>query len=680
MPFVSDARQRLPTVARCRLRTLARRRLPALAVALASAVIACGGDPRPERVLLVSIDTVRADHVGPDESGRSATPVLDALAATGVTFTQAISPTPLTLPSHTTLLTGLDPPGHGVHDNGLFRLAPEIPTLAGALRSAGFATAAFVGAFVLDRQYGLARGFDFYGDRMSARRAQGSAGFAERRADEVVEAAQVWLATAPDRWFAWVHFYDPHADYDPPDDFRERYPRDPYRAEIAYADHQLGVLIDFVLERWPDGRTMVIVTSDHGESRGEHGELTHFLTLYDATQRVPLVVAGPGVPAGRVVEAQVRLADVAPTVLAAAGLVPEAELDGRDLAPLWSGATEPERPAYLETFATHDAFGWSPVYGLRTPRNKYLRAPRPELYDLAADPGELDDLAEAEPGLVRELDALLEARFEGGLPVAPTLAPDAEERARLESLGYVVSDTSGAGGALALGATEGPNPADQLHWLRQWQQGVMLLGLGRASVAYGILASVPQESIIFELTRADAAQEAGLHVDAERHARAALSRGGEAFGAKLALAEAVAAQGRLEEAEALYREELGRESARADAQVGLGRLAEERGDPDAALRFYAEAAREREGSPEAAWRSAAIELEAGRDAEAKAHLRALPPALLDEPRAAVRLVKAEDAAGRERAAERRLARALAKRPQAEALLDLQAERARAAAP
>jgi arylsulfatase A-like enzyme len=646
-------------------------RLGLLAVVLV--LLACGRDEGPARVLLVSIDTLRADHVGAGEGAESATPVIDALADQGTMFAQAISPTPLTLPSHTTLLTGLDPPRHGVHDNGLFRLAPEIPTLAATLRAAGFATGGFVGAFVLDRQYGLDRGFDLYGDRMSSRRASGSAGFAERRADAVVEDAKVWLATAPDRWFAWVHFYDPHADYDPPESFRERFPADPYRAEIAYADHQLGELTDFVLRRWPDGRTMMVVTSDHGESRGEHGELTHFLTLYDATQRVPLVIVGPGVPAGRVIEAPVRLADVAPTVLAALGVAPDSALDGRDLAPLWSGAAEPAPPAYLETFATHHAFGWSPLYGLRTATHKYLRAPRPELYDLAADPAELVDLAQEESALVAELDALLEARFEGGRPVTPSLAPDAEERARLESLGYVVSDAA-VGGGLVLGSTDGLNPADQLHWLRQWQQGLMLLGLGRASVAYELLSSVQEGGVAVELTRADAALDAALPEAAEGHARAALAQGAEAFGAKLALAEALAAQGRIEEAEALYREELARESARAEAQVGLGRLAELRGDPEAALGFYAEARAEREGSPEAVWRSAAIDLEAGRVEQAREGLVTLPAALLDEPRPAVRLVRAETAAGRLKAANQRLARALAQRPQAEALLALQAER------
>src|SRR5262245_6233424 len=344
----------------------------ACAVALlagAALVAACdgrhatgGAGERVERIVLVSIDTLRADHVGCYGAEAVETPALDALAAEGVRFATAISPAPITLPSHTTLLTGRDPPQHGVRHNGLFRLPSDVPTLAERLRSAGFATAAFVSAFVLDSRFGLDRGFERYDDQLGIARSSGAPGsVAERRGDRTVDAALAWLAGAPDRFFLWVHLYDPHADYLPPSPWSERFAGRPYDGEIAFADAQLARLRAAVAERWPGG-TLWWVTSDHGERLGEHAEQTHSFSVYEATPHVPLLAAGPGVRRGAVVGEVVALADVAPSTLALAGLPALAGSTGSDLAPVLRGERAPaDRPAWIETLATQVDMGWSPL-------------------------------------------------------------------------------------------------------------------------------------------------------------------------------------------------------------------------------------------------------------------------------------------------------------------------------
>ena len=243
------------------------------------------------------------------------------------------------------------------------RLPADVPTLAEQLRAAGFATAAFVGSLALDRRFGLDRGFGHYGDRMSARRSH-KAPVAERSASEVVDAALAWLETAPDRFFLWVHLYDPHRDYDPPKAFLDVFPADAYAGEIAFADAEAGRLIDALRARWGRADTLVAMTSDHGESLGEHGESAHGYGIYDATQRIPLVISAPGLPPGLVVNAPVRLVDVAPTILALAAARALPDTSGRDLRPVWEGVEPTGRVAYLETLATRHDLGWSPLFGV----------------------------------------------------------------------------------------------------------------------------------------------------------------------------------------------------------------------------------------------------------------------------------------------------------------------------
>ena len=370
---------------------------------------------------------------------------LDTVADRGVRFEVAISPAPLTLPAHASLMTGLDPPGHGVRHNGLHRLAEEIPTLSSQLRNAGYQTGAFVGAFVLDRRFGLARGFDVYDDAMNERSSP-TVGYAERPADAVVDAAIAWLGQADARFFLWVHLYDPHAAYDPPAGFRAAFANDPYAGEIAFADAQLGRLLDAVRQRFGDAGQLVVVTSDHGESLGEHGERTHSYGLYDATLAVPLVLRGPGLPAGATVPGVVSLAALAPTVVELAGLSALPRTDAPSLVGAWEEDAPGGEGAYAESLATRLDHGWASLHAWRTPAHHYVRAPRAELYDVSRDPRERDDLLDVSAGREVEHDASVTAKSLDG-KIAAVLADEHPLRRapidevaleQLRALGYAV--------------------------------------------------------------------------------------------------------------------------------------------------------------------------------------------------------------------------------------------------
>ncbi len=403
-----------------------------LLVSLALAGCARPAPARPVSVLLVTIDTLRADRVGAYGDTAARTPQLDALAREGVLFERAFSPVPLTLPAHATILTGLLPPEHGVRGNGAFALGAAPATLAETLKLRGLETAAFVGAFPVARRFGLARGFDVYDDAIE--RAAGlHFDFAERRADRVVDATLGWLAGRSGPVFVWVHLYDPHAPYDPPAAFRDL---DPYRGEVAFADAQLGRLF----AAW-DARSTAWVTavaSDHGEAFGEHAEESHGLFVYDTTLHVPLLLRGKGVAAGLRVATPVGLADLAATLTDLAG-APFAQ--GKSLARFWrpkrKDVTAEEAPLYAETLAPRLDFGWSDVRAWRDGRYKYVRAPRAELYDVEADPGETHDLAALEPVVAERLAARLEAALARMGDAESRRGPDPEAAERLRALGYV---------------------------------------------------------------------------------------------------------------------------------------------------------------------------------------------------------------------------------------------------
>ncbi|HEX9150288.1 MAG TPA: sulfatase, partial [Thermoanaerobaculia bacterium] len=321
-----------------------------------SAVPAASSSSRPD-VLLVTIDTLRADAVGFAGNRRVETPVLDRLAARGVVFANAHAHNVVTLPSHTNILTGLLPYQHGIRDNTGFRLDPSIPTLATLLKASGYATAAFVGAFPLDSRFGLARGFDVYDDRYSRGRTQLDFEMPERPASEVVPLAVAWWneQRASPR-FLWVHLYDPHAPYKPPAPFLERYRSNEYLGEVAATDAALAPLLD-PISSGTASPTLVVVSGDHGEALGDHGEETHGLFAYEATLHVPLVVCFPGRVAPRSSSEFVRHVDIAPTVLEAAGVARPAVLIGSSLL----AASNVGRETYFESFSTALNRGWAPL-------------------------------------------------------------------------------------------------------------------------------------------------------------------------------------------------------------------------------------------------------------------------------------------------------------------------------
>jgi arylsulfatase A-like enzyme/Tfp pilus assembly protein PilF len=439
-------------------------------------------DPQ-QNVLLVTIDTLRADALGVS-GGKAKTPVLDALAAEGIRFTFAHAHVPLTLPSHASLLTGRIPLEHGVHDNSGFRVRPEERTLAVLLKARGLATAAFVSASTLDARLGLNLGFEVYSEGYSEGGAAGREAIAERRAEEVVRDALGWLRGQNGQWFCWVHLFDPHAPYEPPAPYQEQYAGRPYLGEVAYADAALAPLIEFA--RRTDRSTLILVTSDHGESLGEHGELTHGLFAYESTLHVPLILHQPRLlPKGRVLDAPVALVDVVPTVLALLGHPVPDGLAGRSLLE----ARAEEAPIYFEALSAMLTRGWAPLHGLLAGRQKYIELPLPEYYDLAADPAEQRNLiqvpAAKEPA--DELRAQLERLLQGRVP-AEKQAVDPELEARLESLGYV---TGRAGPKERY--TESDDPKRLLHLDAALHQGIEHRRRGELDQAIALYGQILRE-------------------------------------------------------------------------------------------------------------------------------------------------------------------------------------------
>jgi arylsulfatase A-like enzyme/Flp pilus assembly protein TadD len=483
-----------------------RARLPAVpaSVLLAVSLFASSGCARPPtppppatkpNVLLVTLDTTRADHLGAYGYASAATPNLDRLAASGVRFDQALSSVPLTLPSHASLMTGRQPYSHGVRNNGHFRLAPDVPTLAEAFAAGGYDTAAFVSSFVLDRQFGLDRGFAHYDAALDPAGGGTSSLELERRGDRTVAAASGWLAarTSTRPLFLWVHLYDPHDPYVPPLPFRERFTSAPYDGEIAFDDALVGTLLDN--SGYRRSSTLVVVAGDHGESLGEHGESTHGLFVYESALRVPLIMAGAGISAPSVVTEPVRLIDVAPTIAAVAGVALQ-PADGRSLRPLLDKQpmAEDSPPGYAETYFPQFFMGWSPLRSMRAGRWKYIDAPTPELYDLAADPAERTNVIEREQAAAASLERALKSTVTAATNrMTPTpLSEDA--RQRLASLGYVSAVTPPPQNDAAVGA----DPKTMVGVFEQLLGGNRALASGRpdeaAKTARAVTAQDPKNA------------------------------------------------------------------------------------------------------------------------------------------------------------------------------------------
>jgi arylsulfatase A-like enzyme/Flp pilus assembly protein TadD len=448
--------------------------------------------PKPN-VILITIDTVRADHLGCYGDKEIQTPTLDGLARDGVVFERAISQVPLTWPSHAAILTGTYPFQNGVQDFTGQPLAPQFRTVAQGFKQQGYATGAVVSAFVLDRSWGLGRGFDYYDDAFSAQTFQKKdIGLVDRRADESVAHAIAWIKKTPKRpFFLWLHLYDPHSPYDPPEPFRTQYRDRPYDGEIAYADHQLGKLVEWLKQSRLYDQSAIVMLSDHGESLGEHGEQEHGFFIYNSTVHIPLIVkppAGRGIPPGRVAT-PVETVAVAPTLLSLAGAKDEIEKQFQSPG-LFDKQPVPDS-AYSETFYPFSSFGWSPLHALETSRYHYIDGPQPELYDVAADPQEKTNLARQQAATVAVLKEKLQQRLKVN-PFAKATAdqdsklnPDAAEK--LRALGYMAYRSPVSADALAAGL---PDPKERLWEFNAILKATDAFQVGADDKAKTLLAAV----------------------------------------------------------------------------------------------------------------------------------------------------------------------------------------------
>jgi len=601
-----------------------------LSVCAAAAMAAACGRTQPAgpstrpNILLVTVDTLRADRVG-----AGVAPAIDRLAASGTRFTSARTTAPMTLPAHATVHTGLLPPEHGVRENGAGSLAPSHRTIAMLLKASGYRTAAFVGAFVLDRRFGLAQGFDTYDDQIPRDPNATERLEAERPASAVIDRALTWLRTPgpkgpglqpndspvvpqspspPAPFFLWVHLYDPHAPYTPPPEFAAR-AKTPYDGEVAYADSQLARLFDALRTSGVLDRTLVVFAGDHGEGLGDHGERTHGMLLYDSTLRVPLVFAAPGRAPSTVDEA-VSLSEVAPTILRAAGVTPPPEMKGRNLltdvtvrlkpdttdTPTTnSGSVRLQPDLYSETGYPHVA-GWSPLQALTDGRWKVIRAgSATEVYDVRSDPREERDLAASQASLASAMSARADA-IHGSATTASTAVP-ADVQERLRALGYV----AGSGTARPAGA---PNPARSIAAWNEFEDALGMLAAHQPSAVEALrkLAAANPDAPVMQTTYARALRESGRAVDALAVYRSAARRwptdatllhdlAAAARDAAAAAKSQAAAQSLRDEAVRAERAALVLQPESATARNGLGLLAIDEGrTADAASSFERAAA------------------------------------------------------------------------------------------
>ena len=600
--------------------------LVAVAAAVLAAVVFAGGAAVPAaeaparavrpNVLLLSVDTLRPDALG-WVGGRNPTPHLDALAAGGFRFPGAVSPAPLTLPAHASMLTGLLPRRHGVRDNGQLLPAGGAAggpsTLAEALAGRGWATAAFVSGFPLAAGFGLDRGFDRYDDEFSAGRGDRL----ERPAAATAEAALAWAPTAPEPWFLWVHFYDPHDPYEPPPGLARPGPRGAYDGEVIAVDRAVGTLREG-LAAAAKAPFLTMFAADHGESLGEHGEATHGFFVYQSTVAVPLVFHQPGRVTPGESAAAARLIDVAPTVLDLLGLPAWEGIDGVTLAPLLAGREQQPPPAYVESRRPWLSYRWAPLAAVIDGGWKLIAAPRPELYDLTADPGETENLIDRERRRARALQTELRAIEERPAAAAAT-ADDPETLARLRALGYAAGGRPPA----AEPPPGRPDPKDRNALWNLLGEAESLVDRGRPREAVAkfdaVLEAEPDNP--FALSRAGAALiAAGDLAAALPRLRRAAEVDPDQPETRRALAFTLNRLGRHQEAAAEWMEAVRLQPRRAELWVNLGGSLGLAGEPGRAVEAFRRAADLEPADPALLIRLAFAEHAAGDRAAAAADL------------------------------------------------------------
>jgi arylsulfatase A-like enzyme/Tfp pilus assembly protein PilF len=543
--------------------------------------------PSDVNVVVITLDTTRSDRLRCYGFQGVETPYIDALARRGVLFEQATATVPLTFPSHASIFTGLLPPHHGVRDNGGFFLDESKTTMAERFKAGGYATGAFVGAWVLEAKWGLSQGFDTYADKFELSKYKVlSLGTVQKKGDEVMDEALAWLETVKSRkFFVWVHLYDPHAPYEPPEPFKSRYGGQRYVGEVAYTDQVVGRLTGWLDAQGLTGRTLVVLTGDHGEGLGEHNESTHAYFVYDSTVHVPLIVATPWGDKGRS-RAQVTSVDILPTVLDLAGLVPQEGIDGRSLVRVvLDPAADLGRVAYSETYFPRYHFGWQHLRALRNGRYKFIEAPEPELYDLAKDPGELTNLYKAYSKTAEGLRVAMNGLVKDAQKPAPEREKlDPETLQRLAALGYV-GNVSDVDPEAAL-----PDPKTKAHIFEMMSQAK------------------------------DAAQEDRLE-EAVATMQKVLAEEPKIIDAHLTLGNWLSKLRRPEEAAAEFKETLALKPDNEIAMVNLANLYRGQGKTEAALEGYKTALKLDPKSPQTWFQLATLYLDIGRVDEAETTFR-----------------------------------------------------------
>lgn len=561
-------------------------------------------------VLLITVDTLRADHVGCYGARSVKTPAMDALAAEGTRFDNALTCVPITVPSHAAILSGTYPLWNGMRDFTSLPLRSNVGLLAEAFQRHGYTTAAFVSAFVLDSSWGLSRGFETYDDQFDPHQFESrNPGSIQRRAGETVDHLLAWFKvyntrTAAARpFFVWLHLYDPHSPYDPPEPFHTRYAGHLYDGEIAYADSQLGRLFDYLRKTGNYDKSLIVLLADHGESLGEHGEDEHGFFVYRATVRVPLVIKLPRTAAtgseARVVRTPVETIDVAPTLLELAHLQDPLgrQFQGNSLASLALGKTQKtERPVYSESYYSRDSFGWSPLRSVTTARYQYIAAPRPELYDIAQDPSENHDIVlqrNAETASLRDQLLEIDRRYTNNSSTTGAASSlSAETLEKLKSLGYVAY--------LAPAPTKNemdlPDPKDRLQTFRSILRAEDLTAAGHIGPSDALLNSLrgaEPELYLIPFMLGENATKEHRWPDAENNFQASVKLNPSFGQAIMGLARTTFAEGKLDEARTWLELALSQNPHNFMAYHALGLVAQAQRRGDEAQREFERAVEEK---------------------------------------------------------------------------------------
>lgn len=400
----------------------------------------CNRQPAQSNVILITIDTLRADSLSCYNAHGAPTPNIDSLAKEGTIFKEVISPVPITLPSHCSIMTGTYPKYHTVHHNSLFKLPDSALTLAEVLKNNGYQTAAFIGAFPLASAFNINQGFDIYDENFNGKPQQNEYFFAERPAEDVINAATKWLQHGNSKpWFAWIHLFDPHQPYLPPDPYKQIYQKNPYYGEIAYVDNCLGKFMNFLKTSGKLNNTLIVLTSDHGEAFGEHGEINHGTFVYDTTLKVPLILwAKNSRLRNKIIESPSSLVDIMPTILDYLSFQIPLKCQGTSLLALIKGENLTTQATYIETYAPYLDYKWSPLISWRQYPYKYIKAPKEELFRLDKDPNELNNLIKNLPWTASRMRSSLEAFLASQKSLSQELSLLKSDNAQsLRSLGYI---------------------------------------------------------------------------------------------------------------------------------------------------------------------------------------------------------------------------------------------------